>query len=133
MKQLASGLLLVTGPFKLNGCPLRRINQNYVIATSTKVDISSVKVPENLNDSFFNRVRAARKQAKSAEAGAEIFQQKKEEYKVTEERKTAQLDVDKQLLNAIRTSPSADRKLLVPYLKSRFSLSNKQYPHQMKF
>lgn len=129
LKQLKSGLLLVSGPFKLNGCPLRRINQIYCIATSTKVDVSKVTVPENINDAFFNRVRAAKKQGK--QEGAEIFQQKKEQYKVTQERKDAQVNVDKQLLAALKAS--AERKHLVAYLRAKFSLSNKQYPHQMKF
>lgn len=127
LKQLKSGLLLVTGPFKLNGCPLRRINQIYVIATSSKVDISKVNIPENLNDDFFRRVKA--KRAKPAEG--EIFEKKEEKYKVTEERKTAQVNVDKQVLAAIKGSQH--KGTLAAYLKSKFGLSNRQYPHKLKF
>jgi len=128
LKQLKSGLLLVTGPFKMNGVPLRRINQIYVIATSTKVDLSKVNLPASLEDKFFNRIKA-KKPAKTSET--EMFNTKKEEYKVTDERKTAQLDVDKQVTAAIKASP--DKTQLGNYLKSRFALSNKQYPHKMKF
>jgi len=127
LKQLKSGLLLVTGPFKLNRCPLRRINQKYVIATKTKLDISKVAVPENLQDAFFNRVKTQKKKATEGE----IFDVKKEQYKVNDERKQAQLNVDKQLLDAIKSNP--EKTALKAYLKSRFALKNRQYPHQMKF
>src|SRR4051812_14298851 len=42
LKNLDQGVLLVTGPFKINGVPLRRVNARYVIATSQKVDLKGV-------------------------------------------------------------------------------------------
>jgi len=127
LKQLKSGLLLVSGPFKINGCPLRRVNQIYVIATRTKVDISKVNLPENLDDKFFNRIKAK----KQKPTDGEIFETKKEKYSVNDERKSAQVNVDKQLLTAIKASP--EKIQLQSYLKTKFALSNKEYPHLMKF
>ena len=50
LKQLASGLLLVTGPFRINRCPLRRINQIYVIATKTKVKATRTQAHKNVSN-----------------------------------------------------------------------------------
>lgn len=45
----------------MNGTPLRRMAQAYVAATQTKVDISSIKLPGNLNDDYFRRAKADKK------------------------------------------------------------------------
>lgn len=61
LKNLESGLLLVTGPFLLNGVPLRRVQPCHVIATKTKLDLTSVKLPEKVKDKLFKRVVEKRK------------------------------------------------------------------------
>jgi len=57
----------VLGPFKVNGVPLRRVNQAYVIATSTKLDIGAVKVPEHVNDAYFRKTKVAKTQKSEAD------------------------------------------------------------------
>ncbi|GIY09103.1 60S ribosomal protein L6 [Caerostris extrusa] len=128
LKQLGTGLLLVTGPYQVNGCPLRRVNQIYTIATSTKLDISNVKMPEHLDDKYFRRKKPQKKSKKDEE---EIFETKKEEYSVTEQRKKDQLEVDRQVLDVIRKHP--EKNTMIQYLKALFYLQNKMYPHKMKF
>jgi large subunit ribosomal protein L6e len=48
------------GPYKVNGVPLRRVNQSYVIATSTKVDLAGVNVA-SFNDAYFAKEKVAAK------------------------------------------------------------------------
>ncbi|CAL8069204.1 unnamed protein product [Orchesella dallaii] len=128
--QLESGLLLVTGPFKLNGVPLRRINQQYVIATSTRLDLTEVKVPDTLNDAYFRRDKAALRKQRQQQEG-EIFASAKTGYSLSDTRKKDQGELDKQILSVIKSSP--DKKLLMKYLSSSFALRSGQYPHKMIF
>jgi large subunit ribosomal protein L6e len=123
LKQLESGLLLVSGPYVVNGVPLRRLNQAYVIATSTKVDISSVKLP-SVTDAFFKRVAAPK-----ADGDQEFFDgAAAKKTPASAERKEMQKKVDSGLVKAIKKT-----QMLEEYLKARFSLKRGQYPHLMKF
>merc|ERR1712024_365361 len=121
--------ILVAGPFKINGCPLRRVNQRFVVATSTSIDLSGAKLPEKIDDAYFRRARKEKKGAAKKEG--DIFEAKKESYKASDERKQDQVDVDKLVLAAIKKNK--DGAVLKQYLRHNFALSKGQYPHKMAF
>ncbi len=63
LRHLSQGVLLVTGPFKVNGVPLRRVNARYVIATSSKVDLSGVDdgtVDKVAKEGYFAREKSTK-------------------------------------------------------------------------
>ncbi|CAM9611095.1 unnamed protein product [Sphacelaria rigidula] len=122
LKQLPSGTLLVTGPYKINGVPLRRVNQAYVIATSMVVDISGVTIPV-ADDAYFARVAAPKKAAED-----QFFEQASKSSTVSDQRKADQKTVDAGILAAVTKN-----KLLKAYLNAKFSLKNGDRPHEMKF
>ena len=124
LKQLESGLLLVSGPYKVNGVPLRRMNQAYVIATTTKVDVSGVKVPDHINDAYFARKASASK----ADEAAFFAQGQAAAVEIPAARKEDQKTVDTALLKAVAAVP-----MLKAYLNSKFSLTKGQCPHEMVF
>lgn len=69
---MTSGLLLVTGPYKVNGVPLKRVNQAYVQPTTTKVDITGVDVA-SIDDAFFARVEVKKTRANLFKPDAKVI------------------------------------------------------------
>ena len=114
-----SGLILVTGPYKVNGVPLRRVPQSYVIGTQTKIDISGCDVDIDAN--LFKR------QA-NAKAANEMFDEASEGYSPSEERKALQEQVDEAIIGEISKEPH-----LRKYMQQLFTLRKKQFPHEMVF
>ncbi|KRX04131.1 Translation protein SH3-like domain [Pseudocohnilembus persalinus] len=128
LKQLSSGLLLVTGPYKINGVPLKRVNQAYVQPTSTKVDVKGVDVAK-IDDDFFKRVRANTTRANLFKADPKRSEEVKQQDEANKkERISQQSGVDKALLANIKST-----NFLAKYLSSRFTITNNMKVHELKW
>ena len=125
LKALPSGLLLVTGPYKFNGVPLKRVNQAYVIATKTKVTLGALPGIDKVTDEFFTKRVAIKRGTKASD----FFEDpKKKKERITDERKNAQNSVDTEVVKSAKAIPQ-----LKEYLQNRFALKNGDKPHLMKY
>jgi len=122
LRQQESGLLLVTGPFKVNGVPVRRVNQAYVIATSTKIELPKLSL-DKFTDSYF---KAAEDKQKGKKGEEEFFKKEESKKELTAEYVADQKAVDAALLKALTPE-------LKGYLGTRFTLRDGDRPHLMKF
>merc|ERR1712093_627516 len=89
LNTLDQGVLLVTGPFKINGVPLRRVNARYVIATSQKVDLAGIdtkKIEEASDAKYFAAAKGEKKNPSTSRAAD-------------------QKSIDKALLSTIKKEP----------------------------
>ncbi|KAH3671954.1 hypothetical protein OGAPHI_000140 [Ogataea philodendri] len=122
LKSLEDNTLLVSGPFKVNGVPLRRVNARYVIATSTTVDVSGLDLSK-YDVTYFNQ----EKPVKGSKSEKDFFGEgaKKE---IKSERVKDQKSIDNALITEIKKTP-----LLKQYLASSFSLKSGDKPHAMVF
>jgi large subunit ribosomal protein L6e len=114
------------GPFAVNGVPLRRVNQAYVIATSTKVNVAGVDVSQ-ATDKLLAAKEERTAKAKALKGNKDAFYELQKEPKkkaASAERQALQTKVD----GALKLSDEVKA-----YLKARFALSKNDRPHAMKF
>lgn len=57
---------MVTGPYGVNGFPLRRVNDRYVVATSTKIPVDGIELGQ-YNDAFFTKPKKPKQKPKQDE------------------------------------------------------------------
>ena len=137
LKQLPSGLLLVSGPHKINGVPLRRVNPAYVLATSAVVPLNGVKrgcrgrpvLQEGAapGQEVGGELQERRPRGKSALTQFTEEQKKSNEARAAQN-KTTQKSVDSALLASIKGV-----EFLRRYLSARFTLYNNTRPHELTF
>ena len=125
LKALPSGLLLVTGPYKFNGVPLKRVNQAYVIPTNTKVNLAAIAALNTVDDEFFAKKVAIKRGTKAADFFEEPAKKRE---RITDERRNAQNTVDTEVVKSVKAVPQ-----LREYLQNRFALKSGDKPHLMKF
>ncbi|KAL7714495.1 Large ribosomal subunit protein eL6 [Entamoeba marina] len=128
-KSLVPGtiVIILNGKYagkRVNGVPLLRINQRYVIATSQKIDVSKVDM-SGVDVKFFKKV-VMRKPAFGKEVSEEDLKKQREEKKALAVEKQKQVDAT--LIEEVKKVP-----MMKEYMQSYFGLKKGEFPHLLKF
>ena len=119
LKHLEAGNILVTGPYAINGVPLKRVNAAHVISTSTRVPLDGVTV--NIDSTFFKRpVHFTKNQLKNA---SETRTKHAEEGKNAEAQWRAQAKTTQKTVDAALIANIKKVEQLSGYLATRFTLA----------
>merc|ERR1719335_1218486 len=87
LKQLKSGLIAVTGPYKINGVPVKRVNQVYTMSTSTRVKMDGVKTDAISDDTF-------KRESQRSSRSHKFFKDDAPKNSTSDARKKLQKDID---------------------------------------
>ena len=120
-------LISFVGPYSLNGVPLRRVNQRYVIATSTSVALDG-KIRVNPSSSLDVFVAVGVDVSSIDDA---LFARSKKEEEgagIDPARATAQATIDAALVTNIKKT-----EMLSAYMQAKFTLGKYDRPHLLKF
>jgi len=128
MKSLDSGLLLVTGPYKLNGVPLKRVNAAYVLPTRSKLAVDGAAV-KDINDAWFAKSKAKGGKKGEAEFFADNTELSAEEKERISMKRSTQKTVDAKVMETIKKQDVH----FAGYMRTRFSLRNNMRFHEMSF
>ena len=108
----------------MNGVPLKRVNQAYVIATSTSVELPKLDLAA-FTDEYFAKPKT---ETKTKDAEGKFFEAAKTKTETSEARKADQAKVDGALIKVVEKTD-----MLKAYLQAKFSLKKGDKPHEMKF
>jgi large subunit ribosomal protein L6e len=122
LKQLSSGLLLVTGPNELNGVPLHRVNQCYVITTLTKIQLNLDNLVNECDDDMFSVSKTRKKNKFIEDIQMEVEDVNKDKRMLIQEK------IDQEIILTVTKDP-----MLKGYLKDKFTLRRGDAPHKLIF
>lgn len=153
-KILPSGLVVVTGPYAINGVPIKRIDPRYLIVTSTNIfsidnmgrlKENFVTKAEQIDDSLFlkpKEIKARQKKLlKKKEEGEEEenqslfmngFLDALHEIRKTDPKMQKIEEIQRDIGNLLK--PDIEKnEVIKAYLKTKFTLRNDMIFHKMKF